>query len=104
MPPTPIHTSEIFSALSQASEMVKGLETRVETSIGKLDRVIEKYETRVERHEERTRKLENWQSWMMGIGVTVSILIGLLVTISAAIIVEEIKSVQTQIWAGNRKP
>ena len=98
MPPTPIH-SEVFQALASASEMVKGLETRVNESLGKFDRAIEKYDARDERREDRVRKLENWQSWMMGIGAVVSLLMGVLVIVSAGIIVEEVKAVPAQIRA-----
>jgi hypothetical protein len=93
---TPLH-NDVFTALAQASNMVAALETRVGQSLSKLDKSFEKYDARFDKYDERIGKAERWQSWMMGIGVTVSLLMAVLVAACAGIVVEEVKAIPAQI-------
>lgn len=108
MPPT--LKTEVFQALSQATEILSDLRNEVKGDVEKSLQRVEKThsdaiaEFRKERKEdlERVRALELWQSRMMGIGVAVAFVMTVAGMICAGVIVEEIKAVSTQIWSVNR--
>lgn len=118
---SPTLKNEVIQALSQASQIgadvVAGFQARLDEVAEKVERRSAEAAAAVERRSEkamddflknyrddrkedmkRFESLQSWQNKMIGVGLCVSLLMGVCGTVCAGLILSEVKEVQTQIW------
>lgn len=97
---SPTLNTEVFQTLAKAADVVgrmEKFEERQDKAFEKWERTLEARDKAMESRDERLRKLENWQSWMMGIGVCVGCMMTITTIVSANMVLDQVREVRAAV-------